>query len=142
MSGYIITNPLHADEFKTVTMMEAEIIRMIANMYNGDSKACGSLTSGGTESILLACLAYREKAKERGVTKPNMVMSNSAHAAFDKAAFYWQIELRKAPVTKDCRADVRAMKKLIDSNTICLVTSSPDYPFGNFDPAPEIAALA
>jgi sphinganine-1-phosphate aldolase len=89
MSGYIITNPLHADEFKTVTMMEAEVIRMIANMYNGDSKSCGCLTSGGTESILLACLAYREKAKERGVTKPNMVMSNSAHAAFDKAAFYW-----------------------------------------------------
>jgi len=49
-------------------------------------------------------------ARERGVTKPNMVMSNAAHAAFDKAAFYWQVEMRKVPVTKDCRADVDAMK--------------------------------
>ena len=62
---------------------------MVANMYNGDDKSCGLMTSGGTESILLACLSYREKAKERGVKNPNMVMNNTAHAAFDKAAFYF-----------------------------------------------------
>ena len=89
MRKYIVANPLHMDEFKTVTQMEAEIIRWIANLYNGDQNSCGVLTSGGTESILLACLAYREKAKARGVTKPNMVLNNTAHAAFDKACFYF-----------------------------------------------------
>lgn len=48
---------------------------MVINMYNGDDTTCGLTTSGGTESILLAILAYREEAKSRGVTKPNIVMS-------------------------------------------------------------------
>jgi len=89
MSKYIATNSLYNDFFPSVSQMEAEIIRMVANLYNGDKNSCGIMTSGGTESILLACLAYREKAKERGVKYPNMVMNNNAHAAFDKAAFYF-----------------------------------------------------
>ncbi len=60
MSKYIVTNALHVDEFQSVSKMEVEIIRMVANMYHGDDKSCGMMTSGGTESILLACLAYRE----------------------------------------------------------------------------------
>jgi glutamate/tyrosine decarboxylase-like PLP-dependent enzyme len=52
------------------------------------------------------------------------------------------IEVRKAPLTKNFMADIKAMKKLIDSNTICLVASAPEYPFGNFDPVEEIAAIA
>lgn len=136
MSKYVVTNPLHNEEFASVSQMEAEIIRMVANMYNGDDKSCGVMTSGGTESILLACLAYREKAKERGVKYPNMVMNNTAHAAFDKAAFYFQIELRKVQLTKDLKTDFKAWKKQIDSNTIMLVASGPDFPYGNFDPTP------
>lgn len=70
--------------------MEAEIIRMILNLYHGDKEACGFGTSGGTESNILACLAYREKYKaERGITKPNMVMSETAHVSFDKAGHYF-----------------------------------------------------
>jgi sphinganine-1-phosphate aldolase len=122
--------------------MEAEIIRWVATLYNGDQNSCGVLTSGGTESILLACLAYREKAKARGVTKPNMVLNNTAHAAFDKACFYFQIELRKVPLTKDLKTDLKAFKSQIDSNTCMLVASGPDYPYGNFDPHKEIGALA
>jgi sphinganine-1-phosphate aldolase len=133
---FVVTNPLHMDEFKIVCQMEAEIIRMVANMYNGDKNSCGIVTSGGTESILLACLAYREKAKERGVTNPNMVMSETAHAAFDKAAFYFHIELRKVKITADCKADMRGIRKQIDSNTICLVASGPEYPYGHYDPVP------
>jgi len=69
--------------------MEAEIVRMVANLYNGDRESCGLVTSGGTESIVLAILAYREIASKRGVKNPNIVMSNTAHAAFDKACFYF-----------------------------------------------------
>jgi sphinganine-1-phosphate aldolase len=33
------------------------------------------MTSGGTESLILACKAYRDLARaERGVQKPNIVM--------------------------------------------------------------------
>lgn len=130
------------DEYKTVTRMEAEILRMVCTMYNGNEKSCGVLTSGGTESIVMAMLAYRNWGKTKGITKPNIVMSNAAHAAFDKAGFMFQIEVRKVDVTKDFRCDFNAMKRQIDSNTVCLVASSPEYPYGTYDPLPKIAALA
>jgi sphinganine-1-phosphate aldolase len=123
--------------------MEAEIIRWTLELYRGDENACGIITSGGTESIILACLAYREKAlAERGVTKPNMVMSETAHCAFDKAGFYLGIEIRKVPITSDFVADLDGIKKLIDSNTIALVASAPEYAYGNYDPVEKIATLA
>jgi sphinganine-1-phosphate aldolase len=137
------SNPLHLSEFSYVNTMEAEIIRWTLNLYNGGPDSCGIVTSGGTESIILAMLAYREKAKkERNVTKPNIVMSETGHCAFDKAGFYYQIEIRKVPITKDFMADLDGMRKQIDSNTICLVASAPEYAYGNYDPIEEIAALA
>jgi len=79
--------------------MEAEIIRWTLNLYNGNSEACGVVTSGGTESILLSMLAYKIQAsKERGITTPNIVCSDTAHIAFDKAGFYFDIEVRRVPV--------------------------------------------
>jgi len=143
MRHCIVTNPLHIDEFLYITQMEAEIIRWTLNMYNGDKNSCGIVTSGGTESILLCMLAYREKFKEeRGITKPNIVMSETGHCAFEKAAFYFGIEIRKVPVTENFEADLNGFKKSIDSNTICLVASAPEYAFGNYDPVEKIAALA
>ena len=86
----MVSNPLHIDEFIYVTQMEAEIIRWTLDLYHGDQNACGIVTSGGTESIILAMLAYREWAKKtKGITKPNIVMSETAHCAFDKACFYF-----------------------------------------------------
>jgi sphinganine-1-phosphate aldolase len=139
----IVSNPLHIDEFIYVTQMEAEIVRWTLDLYNGDDAACGLVSSGGTESIVLSMLAYREQARaERGITQPNMVMSETAHCAFDKGGHYFGIEIRKVPITKDFTADLNAMKAQIDSNTICLVASAPEYAFGNYDPVAEIAALA
>lgn len=100
-------NPLHMLEFGFANTMEAEIIRWTINLYKGDENCCGILTQGGTESILLSMLAYREKfSKEKGITKPNIVMPESGHCAFDKAGFYYNIEIRKVPLTNDLMADV------------------------------------
>lgn len=124
MRHSLIANPLHIDEFLYVTQMEAEIIRWTLDLYNGDKDSCGIVTSGGTESIILALLAYKVQCfKEKGVTKPNIVCSETAHCAFDKAGFYFGIEVRKVPITKDLMADFEGMKKAVDSNTICLVAS-------------------
>jgi len=76
------------------------------------------------------------------VTKPNIVASNTAHAAFDKAGFLFNIEVRKVPITKDFRMDFKALQRQVDSNTVCLIASSPEYPYGTYDPLPKIAALA
>ena len=134
MKDCITSNPLHIDEYIYVTQMEAEIIRWTLDLYHGDVNACGIVSSGGTESIILAILAYREQGLiERSITKPNIVCSETAHPAFDKGGHYLGVEIRKVPMTKDYLADVKAMKRYIDSNTICLVASAPEYPFGNFD---------
>lgn len=45
-------------------------------------------------------------------------------------------------MTKDFKIDFKKMKKLVDSNTVALVCSSPDYPYGTYDPVPEVAAYA
>lgn len=116
---FALSNPLHSDVFPGVRKMEAEVVQMVVNLYHGDTNCCGTMTSGGTESILMACKAYRDRAYERGITKPEMIIPESAHAAFDKAAGYFKIKLIKTPVNaKTRRANVNAIRKAITSNTI------------------------
>lgn len=70
---FSVSNPLHADVFPGVRKMEAECVAMVLNMYNAPTTGCGTMTSGGTESILMACKAYREMGQDlRGVTQPEM----------------------------------------------------------------------
>jgi glutamate/tyrosine decarboxylase-like PLP-dependent enzyme len=142
------TNPLHSDLWPSIAKYEAEIVAMTANMLGAreagpGADVCGTVSSGGTESILLAMKTYRDRASaEQGIDKPNIVAPTTAHAAFDKAAQYFGIELRKIAVAPDLRADVKAMKKAVDRNTICMVGSAPCFPYGLIDPIPELAAIA
>lgn len=80
------TNPLHPDVFPGIRKMEAEVVRMCCTLFNGSDKTCGTMTSGGTESIVLSCKAFRDYAlKVRGVDQPEILVPQTAHAAFDKA---------------------------------------------------------
>lgn len=80
------TNPLHPDVFPGIRKMEAEVVRICCNLFNGDDKTCGTMTSGGTESIVLSCKAFRDYAqKVKGVDQPEILVPQTAHAAFDKA---------------------------------------------------------
>ncbi len=115
---------------------------MTLELHNAPDGACGLAPSGGTESILLAMLAYREWGRARGISKPNIVVPITAHGSLDKACFYFDIELRKIPLTEKFEVDIEKMRDNIDSNTVCLVGSAPDYAFGLFDNIPAIAALA
>jgi sphinganine-1-phosphate aldolase len=145
-------NPLHSDVWPSATKYEAEIVSMVADMLGAgpnnvnatrDDQICGTVTSGGTESILLAMKAYRDRAREeRGERKPEMVVPNTVHAAFDKASQYFGIKLKKVPVGSDHIANVKAMKAAITKHTIVLVASAPCFPYGLVDPVAEIAALA
>jgi sphinganine-1-phosphate aldolase len=114
------TNPLHPDIFPGVCKMEAEVIRMVCNLFNGGPATCGTMTTGGTESIIMACKAYRDYAQEeRGVTKPNIVMPVTAHTAFDKAAKYLKLFVRTVKVdASTTKVDIRAMEKAINKNTV------------------------
>ncbi|KAK7082517.1 Sphingosine-1-phosphate lyase 1 [Halocaridina rubra] len=136
-------NPLHADVFPGVRKMEAEVVRMTCSIFHGDSKSCGCVTSGGTESIILACKAYREFAREvKGIKNPELLVPITAHAAFDKAAQLLGIRIKRVPVNPvTMKVDVSAMKKMITSKTCMLAGSAPQFPHGVIDPIEEIGAL-
>uniref|UniRef100_A0A8C2X874 sphinganine-1-phosphate aldolase n=1 Tax=Cyclopterus lumpus TaxID=8103 RepID=A0A8C2X874_CYCLU len=137
------SNPLHPDIFPGVRKMEAEVVRMACTLFRGGPSSCGTVTSGGTESILMACKAYRDMAYERGVKYPEIVAPVSVHAAFDKAAHYFGMKLVHVPLDeKSMKVDVKAMKRAINKNTAMLVCSTPQFPHGIIDPVEEVAKLA
>jgi glutamate/tyrosine decarboxylase-like PLP-dependent enzyme len=144
------SNPLHADVWPSATKYESEIVAMTANLLGASAlprgaaeDVCGTVTSGGTESILLAMKAYRDQARaQRSITRPEIVVPETAHAAFDKAAEYFGIQRIDIPVGPDHRADVAAMARAINENTIALVASAPSYPHGVVDPVAELGELA
>ena len=138
------SNPLHADVWPSATKFEAEIVAMTANMLSGSgTDVCGTLSSGGTESIMLAMKTYRDWAREtKGITKPEMIVPVTAHAAFDKASQYFNIKTIHVPVDENFRADVNAARKAITSNTVVIVGSAPSFPHGAIDPIAEMSELA
>ncbi|XP_062436549.1 sphingosine-1-phosphate lyase 1 isoform X1 [Rhea pennata] len=136
------SNPLHPDIFPGLRKMEAEVVRIACTLFNGGPNSCGAMTSGGTESILMACKAYRDLAYERGIKHPEMLVPRSAHAAFDKAAHYFGLKIIHIPLTKNMEVDVQAMRRAISKNTAVLVCSAPQFPHGVMDPVEEVAKLA
>jgi sphinganine-1-phosphate aldolase len=139
-------NPLHADVWPSASKFESEIVAMTAHMLGAqeaNGEVCGSVSSGGTESILLAMKTYRDRARaEKGIDRPEIVAPNTAHPAFDKAAQYFGIKMKRVPVGPDYRADVEAMKDAITRNTIVVVGSAPGFPHGLIDPIAELSELA
>ncbi|CAD7954282.1 unnamed protein product [Amoebophrya sp. A120] len=186
---FMLSNPLHSDLFNNCRQLEAEVIAMVGDLFTGATTSqqgkveqsrqevqtsatlvCGSLTTGGTESILMAMLSYRNKwLSENNIELtdpsntriPNIVLPVTAHAAFDKAALYFGIKLRKCGIvaggatageqadvvdsTGSCRkvvpggVNVAEMKKLVDEDTVAVVGSAPNYPNGAMDPLLSIS---
>lgn len=138
------TNPLHGDAWPNIPQREAEVIAWCATLYGGNGDICGNLTPGGTYSIMEAMRTYKVWAREtKGITRPNLVVPSTVHAAFDKAAKDYGIELIKVPVDpKTQRADAAAMAKKINKNTIALVGSAPSFPCGAIDPIKDLSELA
>jgi sphinganine-1-phosphate aldolase len=143
-SLYASTNLLNPMAFGSLKQMEREIVEMAAGLFNGPSSCVGTVTSGGTESILCAVAAYRDRARRKKpwILRPELVVPSTIHPAFDKAAHLFGVKLIKVPVGPDFRADVRAMAKAISYKTIAIVGSAPQYPHGVVDPIGELGKLA
>ena len=138
-------NPLHADLWPSATKFEAEVVAMTASMLGAaqaNDEIVGTVTSGGTESILLAVKSYRDRAAASGVKNPEIVAPVTAHVAFDKAAHYFGLKMVKIPVDDSFRADVAAAAEAVNRNTVVMVGSAPGFPHGTIDPIEELSALA
>jgi sphinganine-1-phosphate aldolase len=141
--AYLAENGLNTDAFPSLGRIQREVVGTVAEWFDGGDEAAGFLTTGGTESLVLAVLAARERGRaERGEERPNMVVPTTAHAAFEKGAHYFGVESRRVPVGPDWRADPAAMAAAADEHTVLFVASAPQYPQGVIDPVAEVAALA
>jgi glutamate/tyrosine decarboxylase-like PLP-dependent enzyme len=142
---FLTENALDPTVFPSLLKLETDVVRMVANLLSGDDKVVGHATSGGTESILLAVKTARDKARAEKphIHNPEMVLPQTAHASFHKAAHYFGLKSVVTPFDPlTFRADVGAMREAISENTILLVGSAPCYSQGVIDPIEEIGALA
>lgn len=135
------SNPLHTNVFPAIRKMENDLVKMMINFFDGDEDVVGCFTAGGTESILLACKTYRDRAHLQGITKPNMIVSSTAHCAFHKAAKYFQIELVTIPCLENGKFDLDKLTSAITHNTILVVASAPSYNLGIIDPIEEMGQI-
>ena len=141
-SDFCQQNPLHPNIFPQIRQMEIETINMMSKLYGGGNECCGNITYGGTESILLACYTYREWGKmKKGISKPNIVAPESIHPAFDKACYYFGITLKKVPLNKDYSVTSRDIRRYINSNTVMVAASAPNYSHGIIDPIGDIGLI-
>jgi len=138
-------NALSPIAFPSLKKFETDVISMAVDLFGGDNKCCGSMTSGGTESLLMAVKTYRDWARDKlpHIKEPEMVVPSSAHPSFDKAGDYFDVKLVKVPVDEEThRADVKAMENAITKNTILMIGSACDFPRGVVDPISELASIA
>ncbi len=148
LSLYSAENGLNVLAFPSIGVMQHDIVANTATLLGADDPASGGgvegyLTSGGTESLLQAVKTARDVARQdRGIAHPQVVAAESAHAAFTKAADYFDVELTRVPVGADFRVDVDAMADACTDRTIMVVGSAPTYPQGVVDPIADIADLA
>ena len=136
-------NALNTDAFPSLKRIQAEVVAMAGVWLGATPQSAGFMTSGGTESILMAVKAARDRLLAlRGIRNPNMVLPTSAHAAFAKAGAYFGVEVRRVAVQPDWRANVAAMRDVTDENTVLIVGSAPQYPQGVVDDIVGIAKIA
>ncbi|WP_439135080.1 pyridoxal phosphate-dependent decarboxylase family protein [Pseudomaricurvus sp.] len=141
--SFACENGLNPTAFKSLKTFETEVISATASLLNGPEEVCGVITSGGTESCLMAVKTYRDMAKtNRGIKKPEMVIPESAHVAWFKASEYFGVKIRLVPLLDDLTPDLKKMEKLINRNTVMLLGSAPEYPHGTIDPIEAMGAMA
>ncbi|KAK9432908.1 pyridoxal phosphate-dependent transferase [Lipomyces doorenjongii] len=141
---FSVANQLHPDIFPGVRKMEAEVVAMVLRMYNAPESGVGTSTSGGTESLLMACLAAKMKGwYEKRISEPEIVAPVTIHAGFDKAAYYFGIKLRHAPLDPiTYKVDLNAVKRLVNSNTVLIAGSAPNFPHGIIDDIEGLSKIA
>jgi len=141
---FFSTNPLYASTvFPSLTAMEREIVAMTADLLHAPDGQ-GSVTSGGSESILMGIKIARDRARQLHpeITEPEMVVPLSAHPAFWKGAHYFGLKLVRAPLRDDFQLDVEAYQRLITPDTVLLVGSAPSLTIGMVDPIEQLAPMA
>ena len=144
-TAFLSENGLDPTVFPSLLRLENEIVAMARTHLNGDENVVGNFTSGGTESIILAVKAARDRARaERPeIREPEMILPVTAHAAFHKAAHYLDVKTVMTPVDPvTFKADPDAVEKAVTENTVLIVGSAVSYAHGVIDPIEDLGRIA
>ena len=141
---YFSENGLSPTAFPSLRKYEAEVVSMILGLLEASGDECGTMTSGGTESILLAMKSYRDQARadKPGIHSPEILVPESAHPAFLKAAQYFGLRAVPIPLDDNFHTSLAAVEEHITNQTLCVVASAPCYPHGVIDPITGLGELA
>lgn len=143
-TAYWTENAMGQRAFPSLKKLEDEVLAMGLGLLKAPPEGGACFTSGGSESIFLAMLTARNRARaEKGIQNPAVVLPRTAHPTFDRAAHYLGVKVVRVPTTRnDFRADVAAIERALTPETVMIVGSAPNYPFGVFDPIVELGQLA
>lgn len=141
------TNPMHDAKFPRIKLAAAQVVAMCRDLFHGGQNGHGIITGGGTFSIIEACHAYVSYSRKHNAhNRPVIILPESAHPAFHKAAEILHARLEVIPVDPatgavDCKKVEKAIKKW-GSQVSMLVGSAPSFPYGVYDPIQTLSDLA
>lgn len=137
-------NGLDPTTFGSVAVLEREVLGFARELFHGDDDVVGTVTSGGTESCLLAVKAARDvwRRAHPDAGAPRLLAPVTVHAAFQKAAAYFGLDLDLVPVEPDGSVLAARLIERLGDDVALVVVSAPNYPFGTLDPVGEVAAAA
>jgi glutamate/tyrosine decarboxylase-like PLP-dependent enzyme len=139
----LYSNALNPFRFPEQARLVGELVSDVGTLLNLPAGGGGSTTSGGTESILMACLVARGRARARGVERPAIVAPASAHPAYAKAAHLLDLDYRSVALNEGTLdVDVEALRALVDGSTALVVASAFSYPHGVMDDVVAVSAIA
>ena len=141
---YFSENGLGKRAFPSLERLERDVIDMGLDLLNGPPSSTGFMTTGGTESIFMAVKAARDRflTVRHPSRTPEIILAQSAHPAFDKAAHFLRLKTIRTPLSEEFCADPSEFQKHINENTAMIVGSAPAYPHGVIDPIESLAGLA
>jgi glutamate/tyrosine decarboxylase-like PLP-dependent enzyme len=139
----LLENALNPLVFPSLREMQRDVVAVSVSLMHGDDDCGGTMTSGGTESIFLAVKTARDRMRDdRGIARGRLLVPKTAHPAFAKAAHLLDLEFAQLPLGDDLRTHPDALDGAITPETVLVVSSAPNYPFGMIDPIPEMARIA
>jgi len=141
---FFADNALNPSLFASLKTLENETVAMVGDLLHATEECAGNMTTGGSESILVAVKTVRDWAKRHRpfIRDPEIIAPVTIHPAFSKSADMVGIHIRYASLNPDKRVNPAEVEKLINGNTIMIAVSAPCYPYGVIDPVEEIAAIA
>lgn len=141
---FFADNALNPSLFSSLRVLENETVAMVAELLHATEECAGNLTTGGSESILVAVKTARDWAKRHKpfIKDPEIIAPVTIHPAFSKAADMTGVHIRYASLTPDKKVSPAEVEKLINGNTIMIAVSAPCFPYGVIDPVEAIAPIA